>query len=98
VFSISRGEHKQFRNTGASREDKLESHDMKAVFNFAEHVILNAGWLWTELVSDASRIFKKGSLAAACAREEQVVVWKLTCYSMDLGREKIKEMAHTCLS
>ena len=34
------------------RDSKLEGYDVEAVLNFAEHVILNAARLWTELLSD----------------------------------------------
>ena len=41
------------------REAKLESYDVEAVLNFAEHVILNAARLWTELASDAKQRLQK---------------------------------------
>lgn len=41
------------------RDAKLESYDVEAVLNFAEHVILNAARLWTELASEAKQRLQK---------------------------------------
>ena len=37
------------------RDAKLESYDVEAVLNFAEHVLLNAARLWTEIPSDTKQ-------------------------------------------
>ena len=41
------------------REAKLESYDVDAVLNFAEHVILNAARLWTEFSNDQKQRLQK---------------------------------------
>jgi hypothetical protein len=41
------------------REAKLESYDVEAVLNFAEHVILNAARLWTEFSSEQKQRLQK---------------------------------------
>ena len=41
------------------RDAKLESYDVEAVLNFAEHVILNAARLWIEFSSDQKQRLQK---------------------------------------
>jgi hypothetical protein len=41
------------------REAKLETYDVEAVLNFAQHIILNAAQLWTKLESDAKQRLQK---------------------------------------
>ena len=41
------------------REAKLESYDVEAVLNFAEHVLLNAARLWIELDGEAKQRLQK---------------------------------------
>ena len=41
------------------RDAKLEGYDMEGVLAFAEHVVLNAGRLWTEFSSDQKERLQK---------------------------------------